>query len=209
VGLHRPTNLPAHLPSLIGREEAIALVRHRLVEAGRGLLTLTGTGGCGKTSLALVVARALLDTTEFPDGVWLVELAPVGEPRRVAGAIAAGVGVMEQAGRPIRDTLLDELRLRTLLIVLDNCEHQVETCGALADDLLRSCAGVRILATSREPLRIHEERVWSVPPLPTPDVPVRCRFRRGRQFERGGLRRCRCGCRGAAGWSQAYPKARA
>jgi predicted ATPase/DNA-binding CsgD family transcriptional regulator len=168
----RPTNLPAHLPSLIGREEAIALVRDRLLEAERGLLTLTGTGGCGKTRLALAVAGEVLDSMEFPDGVWLVELAPLDDALLVPGAIATSVGVKEQPGRPIRDTLLEDLRLRTLLVVLDNCEHQVETCAALADDLLRTCPGVRILATSREPLRIHGERVWRVPPLPTPDAHV-------------------------------------
>ena len=165
----RLTNLPAHLPSLIGREDAIAQVRERLLDAERGLLTLTGTGGSGKTSLALAVAREVLDSMEFPDGVWLAELAPLGDALLVPGAIASAVGVKEQTGRPIRDTLLEELRLRTLLVLLDNCEHQVETCAALADDLLRTCPGVRILATSREPLRVHGERVWRVPPLSTPD----------------------------------------
>ena len=169
-GADRPTNVPVHLPSLIGREEAIGLVRDRLLEAERGLLTLIGTGGSGKTRLALAIAHELLDSREFPDGVWLAELAPVGDALLVPGAIAVGVGVKEQPGRPIRDTLLEELRLRTLLVVLDNCEHQVETCAALADDVLRTCPGVRILATSREPLRIHGERVWRVPPLPTPEA---------------------------------------
>jgi predicted ATPase/DNA-binding CsgD family transcriptional regulator len=168
----RATNVPAHLPSLIGREEAIGLVRDRLLEAERGLLTLTGTGGSGKTRLALAIAHELLDSREFPDGVWLAELAPVGDALLVPGAIAVGVGVKEQPGRPIRDTLLEELRFRTLLVVLDNCEHQVEACAALADDVLRTCPGVRILATSREPLRIHGERVWRVPPLPTPEADV-------------------------------------
>jgi predicted ATPase/DNA-binding CsgD family transcriptional regulator len=169
---HRPTNLPAHRPPLIGREAAIAQVRERLLDAERGLLTLTGTGGSGKTCLALAVAGEVLESMEFPDGVWLAELAPLSDALLVPGAIASSVGVKEQTGRPIRDTLLDELRLRTLLVVLDNCEHQVETCAALADDLLRTCPGVRILATSREPLRIQGERVWRVPPLPTPDPEV-------------------------------------
>ena len=119
----RPTNLPVHLPSLIGRDEAIALVRDRLLESDRGLLTLTGTGGSGKTSLALAVAREVLDSMEFPDGVWLAELAPLSDALLVPGAIASSVGVKEQAGRPIRETLLDELRLRTLLVVLDNCDR--------------------------------------------------------------------------------------
>jgi len=119
----RATNLPVHLPSLIGRDEAIALVRDRLLQAERGLLTLTGTGGSGKTSLALAVAREVLDSMEFPDGVWLAELAPLSDALLVPGAIASSVGVKEQAGRPIRETLLDELRLRTLLVVLDNCDR--------------------------------------------------------------------------------------
>src|SRR6478736_3480549 len=100
----RPTNLPAHLPSLIGREEAITQVRERLLDAERGLLTLTGTGGSGKTSLALAVAREVLESMEFPDGVWLTELAPLTDASLVSRAIASSVGVTEQTGRPIRDT---------------------------------------------------------------------------------------------------------
>jgi predicted ATPase/DNA-binding CsgD family transcriptional regulator len=170
---HQPNNnLPAHLPSLIGREEAIAVVSEWLLRAERGLLTLTGTGGSGKTRLALAVAIDMLEGTDFPDGVWLAELAPLGDALLVAGSVAASVGVKEQSGRPIRDTLLEELRPRSQLLVLDNCEHLVEACAALADDLLRNCPGLRILATSREPLRISGERVWRVPPLPAPDARV-------------------------------------
>jgi len=86
--------------------------------------------------------------------------------------VADAVGVEEQVGRPIRETLLEELRFRMLLLVLDYCEHHVETSPALADDVLRTCPGVRSLATSREPLRVHGERAWRVPPLPTPDPDV-------------------------------------
>src|SRR6195256_199626 len=89
----RLTNLPVHLPSLIGREEAIAQVRERLLDAERGLLTLTGTGGSGKTSLALAVAREVLESLEFPDGVWLAELAPLSDASLVPGAIAVSVGI--------------------------------------------------------------------------------------------------------------------
>jgi predicted ATPase/DNA-binding CsgD family transcriptional regulator len=165
-------NLPAHLLSLIGREEALGYVRSKLLEAERGVVTLTGTGGSGKTRLALAVASEVVDWIGFSDGVWLAELAPLGDPLLVAGVVAASIGVKEQSGRPIRETLLDELRSRSLLLVLDNCEHLVEACAALTDELLRNCPGLRILATSREPLRIPGERVWRVPPLPAPDARV-------------------------------------
>jgi predicted ATPase len=165
----RSNNLPAHLPSLIGREEALGSLRERLLQAERGVLTLTGTGGSGKTRLALAVATELVDWSGFPDGVWLAELAPLVDPLLVPGVVAASVGVKEQPGRAIRDTLIDELRPRSLLLVLDNCEHLITACAALVDELLRNCPGLRILATSREPLRIPGERVWRVPPLPAPD----------------------------------------
>jgi predicted ATPase/DNA-binding CsgD family transcriptional regulator len=165
---HRSNNLPAHLPSLIGREEAVVHLRTSLLAAERGLLTLTGTGGCGKTRLALAVAGEVVDGNEFPDGIWLAELAPLPDPALVPGVIAASIGVKEQADRPIGDTLLEELGSRSLLLVLDNCEHLIEPCAVLAEELLRNCPGLRILATSREPLRIPGERVWRVPPLPAP-----------------------------------------
>jgi predicted ATPase/DNA-binding CsgD family transcriptional regulator/transcriptional regulator with XRE-family HTH domain len=163
----RRHNLPAHLPSLIGREEAVARVRERLLRAESGLLTLTGAGGSGKTRLALAVAADLLDA--FPDGVWLVELAALGDAGLVPGAVAAGIGIPEQPGRAARATLLEALASRSLLLVLDNCEHLVEACAALADELLRACPGLRILATSREPLRVAAEQTWRVPTLPVPD----------------------------------------
>src|SRR5579864_7843841 len=119
---NRSNNLPAHLPSLIGRDEAVQSVSSSLLEPGRGVLTLTGTGGCGKTCLALAVATGVLEWVGFPDGIWLVELAPVGDPLLVAGVVAASMGIKELSGRPIRDTLLEELRSRSLLVVLDNCE---------------------------------------------------------------------------------------
>ncbi|HLZ25716.1 MAG TPA: LuxR C-terminal-related transcriptional regulator [Chloroflexota bacterium] len=167
---YRSNNLPAHLPSLIGREEAVGSVREKLLQAERGVLTLTGTGGSGKTRIALAVATGVVDWIGFPDGVWLAELAPLVDPMLLAGVVAASVGIKEQPGRRIRDTLIDELQTRSLLLVLDNCEHLVTACAALADELLRSCLGLRILATSREPLRIPGERAWRVPPLPAPDA---------------------------------------
>src|SRR5712692_9808568 len=161
------SNLPAHRPSLIGRDDAAAEVRERLMEAKAGLLTLTGAGGCGKTSLAVHVARDLLDL--FPDGVWLVEFAPLSEPALVDHAVAAVLGVGEGAGQVLREGLVAFLRPRMLLLLLDNCEHLVDACARLTDALLAACPKLRILATSREPLRTPGEVTWRVPSLATPD----------------------------------------
>jgi predicted ATPase/DNA-binding CsgD family transcriptional regulator len=162
----RRHNLQAHLPALIGRDESVAEVRQRVL--GTGLLTLTGTGGCGKTRLALQVARELVET--FPDGVWLVDLAPVSDAALVVQTVATVLGVRERAGAPIVDTLLATLESCEVLLVLDNCEHLVETIANLAERLLRQCAGVRLLATSREPLRIQGEITWRVPSLTCPGL---------------------------------------
>ncbi len=160
-------NLPAHLPALIGRDAALSTVRRRLLETESGLLTLTGTGGTGKTRLALAVAASLQDS--FDDGVWLVSLAPLADPIGVAGAVLGSIGVPERPGRSMRETLVEALRERSILLVLDNCEHLVEACAELSEELLRSCHGLRILATSREPLRVNGERIWRVHTLAAPD----------------------------------------
>lgn len=160
-------NLPAHLPTLVGREESITLVRRHLLETESGLLTLTGAGGSGKTRLALAVAASLLD--EFPDGAWLVELAPLNDPALVPAAIMASMGIREQPGRTTQQSLLDGLRTASALLVLDNCEHLVDACANLVAALLSACPRVRILATGREALRIAAERTWRVPTLPVPD----------------------------------------
>jgi predicted ATPase/class 3 adenylate cyclase len=160
-----PNNLPIHLTSFIGREREIAEVRGLLSKAR--LLTLTGPGGAGKTRLALQVAADVLE--EFKDGVWLVELAPVADPDLVAQTVASVVKVREQPGRPILDTLRDNLQPKSMLLVLDNCEHLVAACARLADTLLRTCPNLRILATSREALGIAGETSWRVPPLALPD----------------------------------------
>jgi predicted ATPase/transcriptional regulator with XRE-family HTH domain len=157
-------NLPAPLTSFVGREQEMDDVK-RLLEAHR-LVTLTGTGGCGKTRLALHVAAELVD--QFPDGVWLVELAPLADPNLVGRTIAAAVDIQERPDRPLRDTLVDALRSRRLLLILDNCEHVIETCARLADALLRGCPDLRILGTSREALGVDGEVPWRVPSLRTP-----------------------------------------
>ena len=157
-------NLPASLTSFVGREREMLEVR-RLLSMTR-LLTLTGAGGSGKTRLALEVAGGLLGA--YLDGVWLVELAPLSDPALVAQAVAQALGVREQPGRPLEDTLKDYLRTKNLLLVLDNCEHLVDAVGHLAEALLRSCPKLRILATSREPLDIRGEVIWTVPLLSLP-----------------------------------------
>jgi predicted ATPase/DNA-binding CsgD family transcriptional regulator len=131
------------------------------------LLTLTGAGGSGKTRLALEVARDLIEA--YPDGVWLVGLAPLSEAALVPKAVAEALGVPERPQEPITDTLADVLRDRQLLLVLDNCEHLLEAAARLVDRLLDSCPRVRILATSREGLAVEGEARWLVPPLSAPE----------------------------------------
>ena len=154
-------NLPVQLTSFVGRERELVEIRERLGAAR--LLTLTGTGGCGKTRLALQIASVLVDA--YQDGIWLAELAGLPDPDLVPQAVAAAVGVREVAGEPIRATLLVALRTRRLLLVVDNCEHLIDACATLADAILRSCPDVQILATSREPLGIAGEAAWRVPSL--------------------------------------------
>ncbi len=161
------SNLPVHRPSLIGREEDVPAIRQRLAEIQTGLLTLTGAGGCGKSRLALEVGYGVRD--QYPDGVWLVELAPLSEPSLVDNAVAAVLGVRERAGQSLRDCLLAFLQPKVLLLVLDNCEHLVEACAIFTDALLRTCPGLRILATSREPLNTSAEVTWRVPSLAAPE----------------------------------------
>ena len=132
------------------------------------LLTLTGSGGCGKTRLALAVASELVEG--FEDGVRMIELAPLADSSLVAQAVASTLGVREQPGRSLTETLSDYLASKKVLLVLDNCEHLIEACAELAESLLRSCPELRILATSREALGIAGEISWSVPSLTLPDL---------------------------------------
>ena len=158
-------NLPVELTSFIGRAREIEEVKRLLVSARA--VTLTGIGGAGKTRLSLRVAAEAVDT--IPDGVWQVRLEGVSAPTHVAMETAAALGVPEQAGRPIVDTLVDQLRNKSLLILLDNCEHVVAACAEMVERLLTVAAGLKILATSREPLRIPGEVVFQVPPLTLPN----------------------------------------
>src|SRR5215210_2998353 len=158
-------NLPLQLSSLIGRERE--RTEAGMLLADRRLLTLTGPGGSGKTRLALTAAGDVAEGVE--DGAWWVALAPLSDPELVPQAVASVLGVREQPGRSIADTLTDHLASRDMLLVLDNCEHLIEACERLAGALLHAGPGLRILATSREALGVAGETVLLVPPLSLPD----------------------------------------
>jgi non-specific serine/threonine protein kinase len=162
----RHHNVPSELTLFIGREQELIDIPARLHSAR--LMTLTGVGGSGKTRLAIEVARRVVG--EYPDGVWLVEFAQLTDAALVSHRVGAAVGVREMADRSISGVLADMLHNRRVLLVLDNCEHLLDACAALADLLLRECPDLRILATSREPIGIPGELSWPVPPLPAPDV---------------------------------------
>jgi predicted ATPase/class 3 adenylate cyclase len=159
-----PNNLPRQLTVLIGRDECVAEVE-RLVEE-HPLVTLVGTGGIGKTRVALQAGADLLDGSG--DGVWFVDLGVVSDPSLTAGAIATTLGVREQQDRPVLQTLLHYLKRKRLLLILDNCEHVIDEIARIADSILHGCPDVRLLATSRELLRIYGERVYRVPSLAVP-----------------------------------------
>ena len=162
-------NLPASRSVLVGREREIAEVGRAL--SSTRILTLTGAGGAGKTRLALEVARHIVDAHpgDYPDGVWLVELASLSDGKLVPQAVAAALGVRERPGQPYIDTLVEFLRSRRMLLVLDNCEHLIEDCARLVDTLVDACENVRVLATSREALGVPDEVNWIVPSLTVPD----------------------------------------
>ena len=153
--------LPQEPNSFVGRARELDELR-KLVSATR-MLTLSGPGGIGKTRLAL---RTLAEMAgEFPDGACYVELADLSNPDLVVARVASAVGVSEEQGRPLLDTLADALRPRRLLLALDNCEHLLDACAGICQRLLASSADLRLIATSREPLRVAGETVWQVPPL--------------------------------------------
>ncbi|TDD71809.1 ATP-binding protein, partial [Actinomadura rubrisoli] len=158
------TNLPAEPNAFIGRDRDVDDLA-RLLEAMRAV-TLCGAGGIGKTRLALHVAHTML--AAHPGGVWFVELAdlrPDGTPEPVGRRAAAVLGVAEEEGRPLTETLADTLHGAPVLLVLDNCEHVIDESAELTRTLLARCPRLRVLATSREPLRMPGENVWRVPPL--------------------------------------------
>lgn len=160
-----PNNLPVQLTSFIGRERELAEVK-RLLGSTR-LLTLTGSGGTGKTRLSLQAAAELLE--QFHDGVWFVEFATVEDGSVVTETVAAALDLRQEPERSLVTTLTSFLRNKQLLLILDNCEHVVAACARLAETLLRSCPQLRILASSREPLGIAGETAWPLPPLSLPN----------------------------------------
>ncbi|GAA4452395.1 BTAD domain-containing putative transcriptional regulator [Phytohabitans houttuyneae] len=168
------TNLPAPLTDLIGREPAVRRVRE-LLAAGR-LVTLTGPGGVGKTSVALAVARGVADA--FPDGAWLVDLTTWDGTGDAAEPLLSALSVPEPPGapRPAAERLAATLRARTALLLLDNCEHVVEPVADLVAALLAAAPGLRVLATSREPLRLRGETRWELAPLEVPDTDDQARL---------------------------------
>ncbi len=158
-------NLPLQLTPLIGRDEEIAEIK-ALSERSR-LVTLTGTGGIGKTRTATQVAADTL--RDDGDGVWFVDLAPLDDPGLVPSAIAQAFNIADEGeSRPLIDRVAAALKAKTLLIVLDNCEHVLSAAADAADRLLRVCTGLRILATSREPLGIAGEESYQMPTLAVP-----------------------------------------
>ena len=163
---HPRTNLPEPLTSFVGRERELAELE-RLLSTSR-LLTLAGTGGVGKTRLALRVAERAVHG--YGDGAWLVELAALRDPDLVSQAAITALGLKEQPGKPMLQTLTEHLRPMRLLLMLDNAEHLLAPCAQLADAVLRQCAGVTIVVTSREPLGVPGEVVYRVPPLSVPDA---------------------------------------
>lgn len=156
-----PLRLPAELTTFIGRErELVELVS--LISETR-LLTITGAAGLGKTRLALRVTAQI--ATEWPDGVCLVELADVLEPASVVSAVAESIGIREETGTPLAETLVSHLRGSKALLVLDSCEHVLDAAATLAEKLLKHCPKLSLLATSRERLHVEGEISWRTPPL--------------------------------------------
>lgn len=161
----RCSNLPDQLSTFIGREREIATATRLL--HGTRLLTLTGSGGSGKTRLALAVAEKLV--RRYQDGVWFIDLASITDPDLAPQAVATVLNLGEAPGRPLIQTLAAHLRTKRVLLLLDNCEHMVAACAQLAYALLTAAPGLRVLATSREPLHVTGETIWPVPPLARPE----------------------------------------
>jgi predicted ATPase/DNA-binding SARP family transcriptional activator len=164
---HQPDsrhNLPLQLTSLIGRENEVCQVKHRL-EIHR-LVTLTGSGGVGKTRLAIQAGREVLG--HFPDGVWFIDLAPVTNPDLIPQTVATALRIVSEKKHLI-EALISALCSRQVLLVLDNCEHLLEACAQLSQTLLQTCAGIKILVTSRVALEVGGEATFRVPSLSYPE----------------------------------------
>ena len=161
-----PNNLPRQLTTFIGREKEIVEVKQELEE--HRLVTLTGSGGTGKTRLSLQVAAELLE--KFDHGVWFVELAPLADPDLIPRTILSTIGIMEQSGKTSLEVLMDYLAGRQILILLDNCEHLIEASARVVDALLGAAPRLKVLASSREALGVSGEASYPVPSLDLPDI---------------------------------------
>ncbi len=159
-----PTNIPEPVSELIGRDASLDEILH--LSTSHRLVTLAGAGGIGKTRLGFAAARNLLP--RFADGVWAIELAPLADPELVPVAVATALGLELTAGAASAQSVANALRSKQLMLVLDNCEHVVDAAARMAEALLRANPAVRVIATSREPLRAEGERVYPVPPLAVP-----------------------------------------
>jgi DNA-binding SARP family transcriptional activator len=158
-------NLPAELTRFVGRQAQVGDLA-KLVRGTARLLTVTGIGGAGKTRVVREVGRATRGL--WPDGIWLVDLTAVSTGDRLVDAVATAVGVKEQAGRPLFEAVAGFLRNRELLLILDNCEPLIDDCARLCEALLQAAAGLTILASSREPMRVGGETTWALQPLELP-----------------------------------------
>jgi predicted ATPase/transcriptional regulator with XRE-family HTH domain len=172
-------NLPSQLSSFVGREAEITEIAN--LATTHRLVTITGSGGVGKTRTALQVGGALLETLN--DGVWLIELAPLADASSVAPTLALALGVQESPNRPLPESLVAHLKKKALLLILDNCDHVVAESAALAEGLLRGCRQLRILATSRESLRIPGEYTYRLPSLGVPTAGEAVRLSAARSAE--------------------------
>jgi len=164
LSVQRRANLPAPLTSFVGRTEEQVRLRQALTATR--MVTVTGMGGCGKTRLTLQVAGAVLP--DYPDGVWLADLAALADPLLIAGTVASALDVRDTHQHTLLEALIASLRARRLLLVLDNCEHLVDACAMLVSAILRACPRVRIVATSREPLGVDGEHILTLLPLALP-----------------------------------------
>ena len=173
-----PNNLPLQLTSFVGRDREVAEIEGML--AGARLVTVVGTGGVGKTRAALQVAANVLD--DIPDGAWFVDLAPVTDAALVPAALLGALGIREVPDRPPLRTALDHLAQRTALLVVDNCEHVIDAAAGAVHAILRSCANVKVLATSREGLGLEGEHAYRMPTLEVPAVGATLTFDRAKAF---------------------------
>ncbi len=166
------SSVPVPLTPFVGRQRELAEINHALVdgESPARLLTLTGVGGCGKTRLAIQAAHDLDGADHFKHGVWWVDLARLSDPARLLQAVTTVFGLQESPDTPLGLILVNYLRAKEMLVVFDNCEHLIDACARLIEQLLSACPHLQILATSREPIGLTGEVVWRVPSLALPDM---------------------------------------